>query len=57
MKEIYESKAKLLFTDTDNLTYESEINDVYEDLYSDKDLFEFSEYSENFKFYDKTNIK
>ena len=36
--------AKLLFTDTDSLVYEIEIEDVYEDFYGDKNLFDFSGY-------------
>ena len=34
--------AKLLFTDTDSLTYEIKTEDIYEDFYKDKDLFDFS---------------
>ena len=34
---------KLLFTDTDSLVYEIKTNDVYEDFYKDKDLFDFSD--------------
>ena len=36
--------AKLLFTDTDSLVYEIKTNDVYEDFYEDKELFDFSDY-------------
>ena len=32
IKQKYDSKAKLLFTDTDSLTYEIETNDVYQDF-------------------------
>ena len=39
--------AKLLFTDTDSLVYEIKGNDVYEVSYSDKHLFDFSEYPVN----------
>ena len=34
-------KANLLFTDTDSLVYEIEIDDVYEDFYERKRLFDF----------------
>ena len=37
--------AELLFTDTDNLTYEIKPKNVYEELYKWKDLFDFSNYS------------
>ena len=50
-------KAKLLFTDTDSLTYEIETNDVYQDFFNDKQKFDFSDYTENSQFYDKTNKK
>ena len=36
--------AKLLFTDTDSLVYEIKTEDVYENLYEDKNLFDFSDY-------------
>ena len=50
--------VKLLFTDTDSLVYEIKgVNDVYERIYSDKDLFDFSNYSKEPKFYDDSNKK
>ena len=39
--------AKLLFTDTDSLVYEIKGEDVYDVSYSDKHLFEFSNYPVN----------
>ena len=45
----------LLFTDTDNLVYEIETEDVYKDFYEDKNFFEFSDYPLNSKFFDPTN--
>ena len=57
IKQKYGSKAKLLFTDTDSLTYEIETNDVYQDFWNDKNKFDNSDYSENSPFYDKTNKK
>ena len=39
MKKIYKSCAKLLFTDTDSLAYETETI-VYEDFYKDKDVLD-----------------
>ena len=47
----------LLFTDTDSLVYEIKTKDVYEDLYKDKNLFDFSDYALNSKFYDPVNKK
>ena len=49
--------AKLLFTDTDSLVYEIKTEDAYEDSYSNKDLFDFSDYTLNSKFFDPTNEK
>ena len=49
--------AKLLFTDTGSLVYEIKTEDVYEDFYQDKDLFDFSEYSSNSKFFNPVNKK
>ena len=47
----------MLLTDTDSLVYEIKKVDVYEDFYQDKDLFDFSEYSSNSKFFDPINKK
>ena len=49
--------AKLLFTDTDSLVYEIKTEDVYEDFYLDKDLFDFSDYPLHSKFFDPVNKK
>ena len=49
--------AKLLFTDTDSLTYEIEAEDVYEDFWKDKDLFDNSEYPVDSPYFYKKNIK
>ena len=40
IKPKYGEKAKLLFTDTDSLTYEIEAEDVYKDFWNDKDKFD-----------------
>ena len=48
---------KLLFTDTDSLTYEIKSENIYEEFYKWKDLFDFSNYSKDSKFFDNTNIK
>ena len=46
-----------MFTDTDNLVYETEIEYVYEYFYQDKHLFDFSDYPLNSKFFDSANKK
>ena len=49
--------AKLLFTDRDSLVYEIKTEDVYEDFYLDKDLFDYSDYPLHSKFFDPVNKK
>ena len=49
--------AELLFTDTDSLTYEIKSEDVYKEFYKWKDLFDFSNYSKDSRFYDESNKK
>ena len=56
-KKKFYHKAKLLFTDTDSLTYEIETEDAYKDFWSDKNMFDNSEYPENSPYFDKSNKK
>ena len=49
--------GKLLFTDTGTLVYEIKTEDVHEDFYEDKNLFDFSDYPLNSKFFDLINEK
>ena len=49
--------TELLFTDIDNLTYEIKSENVYEEFFKWKDLFDFSNYSKDSKFFDETNKK
>ena len=49
--------AELLFTDTDSLTYEIKSEDVYEEFFKHKHLFDFSNYPKDSKFFDPTNEK
>ena len=57
IKSKYGDKARLLFTDTDSLTYEIEADDVYQDFWKDKHLFDNSDYSKNSPFFDNSNKK
>ena len=57
IKDKYQEKAKLLFTDTDSLTYEIEAEDVYQDFWNDKNKFDNSDYPESSPYFDKTNKK
>ena len=52
IKQKYGEKAKLLFTDTDSLTY-----DVYKDFWNDKDKFDNSDYPEDSPYFDNKNKK
>ena len=49
--------AVLLFTDTDSLTYETNSEDVYEEFFKPKHLFDFSNYLKESTFFDVTNKK
>ena len=46
-----------MFTDTDSLVYEIETDDVFDDLYKNKNLFDFSNYPKDSKFLDLVNKK
>ena len=49
------SDAELLFTES--LTYEIKSEKFYEEFFKWKDLLDFSNYSKESKFFDKTNKK
>ena len=49
--------AESLFTDTDSLAYEIKSENVYEEFFKWKDLFDFSNYPKDSKFFDETNKK
>ena len=49
--------AELLLTDTDSLVYEIKTEDVYEDFYLDKNVFDFSDYPLDSKFFGTVNKK
>ena len=57
IKRKYGDKAKLLFTDRDSLTYEIKTEDVYQDFWKDRFLFDNSDYSKDSKFYSDENKK
>ena len=44
IKNKYGDSAKLLFTDTESLTYEIKTEDVYQDFWNDKGKFDNSDY-------------
>ena len=49
--------AELLFTDADSLAYEIKSENVYDEFFKWKDLFDFINYSKDSKFYDDDNKK
>ena len=49
--------AKLLFTDTDSLTYEVKSEYVYVEFFKRKHLFDFSNYPKDSEFFNPTNKK
>ena len=49
--------STLLFTDTNSLVYQIQVDNVYEDFYADKHLFDFSGYEKENPFYNDENKK
>ena len=49
--------GELLFTGTESLTYEIKSEDVYEESFKHKHLFDFSNYPKDSSFFDLTNKK
>ena len=49
--------AEFLFTDTDNLAYEIKSENVYEEFFQWKNLFDFSNYPKDSKVFFETNKK
>ena len=46
-----------MFTDTDSLVYETKSENIYEEFFKWKNLFDFSNYYKDSIFYDDTNKK
>ena len=57
MKEKYGSKVNLLYTDTDSFIYEVETEDIYEDIFENKHLFDLSNYPPNSEYFSAENKK
>ena len=57
IKQLYESKAILLMTDTDSLLYVIEMEDFCSDEMKDMDLYDTSDYSKNHLAYSDKNKK
>ena len=54
IKNKYDNKSKLLFANTDSLRYEIKTEDVYEEFSSNKEMFDFHNYSTKLKHYDNS---
>ena len=50
-------KTILLFSDTDSLCYVIKTEDVYEDLFEHRDMFDNSDYPKSSKFFFSENKK
>ena len=57
IKKKYNDRARLLFTNTDSLTYEIEAEDVCKNFWNDKDMFDNSDYLESSPYYCNVNKK
>ena len=55
IKNKYDHKSNLFFTDTDSLLYKIKTEDVYKDFNRNKEMFDFSNYSLKSKYYDDSN--
>ena len=53
----YDNYVKFLFRDSDSLFYEIKTDDVCEDFYKNKNLFDCSNYPEYSIFFDPVNKK
>lgn len=53
----YGNNAELLMTDTDSLMYQIYTGDIYEDMLTDIDLFDTSDYPKDHKLYSEKNKK
>ena len=55
VKNKYGNNSRLLIADSDSLLYEIKTEDVYKDFSTDKEMFDFSNYSTKLKYYDNSN--
>ena len=57
LKNKYNNKVELIYTDTDSFIIQVETNDIYIDMLEDKNLYDFSDYPINHPNYGITNKK
>ena len=57
LKEKYNNKVELIYTDTDSFIIQVETDNIYKDMLENKNLYDFSDYPINHLNYDITNKK
>ena len=57
LKNKYNNKGELVYTDTDSFIVQVETDDVYKDMLENKNLYDFNNYPINHPNYDITNKK
>ena len=57
LKEKYNDKIQLIYTDTDSFVIEINTDYIYKDMFENKDLYDFSEYPTDHHNYSLTNKK
>ena len=57
LKNKYNNKVELIYSDIDSFIIHVETDDIYKDMLGDKNLYDFSEYPTDHPNYDITNKK
>ena len=57
LKEKYNNKIQLIYADTDSFVIEINTDDIYKDMFENKELYDFSEYPTDHPNYSLTNKK
>ena len=52
LKNRHSDRTETLLTDTDSLIYKTKAENIYEEFYKDKELFDCSNYPKDSKYYD-----
>ena len=57
LKNKYNDIVELIYTDTDSFIIGVKTNDIYKDMFENKNLYDFSEYPENHPNFNMSNKK
>ena len=57
LKNKYNDKVELIYTDTESFMIEVQTDDIYKDMYENKNQYDFSKYPENYPNFDMFNKK